>query len=424
MDTTSDRLTRPVKVRGLLLNPPDGGGPRPVYVNDDDDWLTIYRHPNLHVVCLTTACPTRLIAKQMQKSGLRFFARMGEHECDHHLTELPLEPDDVEIDPVAPGAGGGPESAEHLWVKGRLFAIATKHLHQTAIVEESMTRADVYLPDSGIVLEYQRWATDFEKRSQQRRDAGATRTIWLLPTEESHRPSFQMAVRHEGAMYLAVLSMEDYKRTLRPWEHPEDNRLAGLYVSGSVVRFNSDDGRLERRGHSLYGVLDEIISGKRILTEVPVYTKKTKTTTRERVWVLTEDLARLRAARASQLPQLPCEVPTEPEPDHVPLDPDTASPTPSAATPSGPEPPSQPDPAAEAQATAPVSVSPTPPVPAPSEPSTPVLQDLTAHTRLAVPLPAHARPTEPATPPPPAEITASEPTRSLWSRITAWFRRQ
>lgn len=423
MVTTSDRRTKPVKVRGLLLNPPDGGGPRPVYVNDDDDWLTIYRHPNLLVTCLTPSCPTRLIAKQMSKTGLRFFAHMSKPGCDHHLTNLPLEPDDVEIDPVAPGTGGGPESAEHLWVKGRLFTIATKYLHQAAVVEESMTRADVYLPDAGIVLEYQRWATDFEKRSQQRRDAGATRTIWLLPTEESHQSSFQEAVGREGAMYLAVLSKEDHKRTLRPWEHPEDNRLARLYVSGSVVRFNSEDGRLERHGRSLYRVLDEIISGERILTEAPVYTKKTKTTTRERVWVLTEDLARLRAARASQVPQLPCKVPTEPEPDHVPLDPDTASPTPSAATPSGPEPPSQPDPAAEAQATAPVSVSPTPPVPAPSEPSTPVLQDLTAHTRLAVPLPAHARPTEPATPPPPAEITASEPTRSLWSRITAWFRR-
>lgn len=69
MVTTSDRRTKPVKVRGLLLNPPDGGGPRPVYVNDDDDWLTIYRHPNLLVTCLTTDCPTRLIAKQMSKTG-------------------------------------------------------------------------------------------------------------------------------------------------------------------------------------------------------------------------------------------------------------------------------------------------------------------------------------------------------------------
>lgn len=423
MVTTSDRRTTPVKVRGLLLNPPDGGGPRPVYVNDDDDWLTIHLQRHLHVTCLTPDCPTRLIAKQMSKTGLRFFAHMSKPGCDHHLTNLPLEPDDVEIDPVAPGTGGGPESAEHLWVKGRLFTIATKVLNQTAVVEESMTRADVYLPDAGIVLEYQRWATDFEKRSQQRRDAGATRTIWLLSDLSGQPASFSHAVRHEGAMYLAVAHRNNRWDDLRPWEHPEDNRRAWLYVSGSVVRLDRKHGRLTRDRLSLAAVLDEIISGERILTEAPVYTKKTKTTTRERVWVLTEDLARLRAARASQLPQLPCKVPTEPEPDHVPLDPDTASPTPSAATPSGPEPPSQPDPAAEAQATAPVSVSPTPPVPAPSEPSTPVLQDLTAHTRLAVPLPAHARPTEPATPPPPAEITASEPTRSLWSRITAWFRR-
>ena len=400
MATASDRRTKPVKVRGLLLNPPDGGGPRPVYVNDDDDWLTIYRHPNLHVVCLTTDCPTRLIAKQMQKSGLRFFARQGEHECDHHVSELPLEPDDVEIDPVAPGTGGGPESAEHLWVKGRLFSIATKYLHQAAIVEESMTRADVYLPDSGIVLEYQRWVTDFEKRSQQRRDAGATRTIWLLPAEESNQPSFKKAVRHEGAMYLAVLSKANNKQTLRPWEHPEDGRLAGLYVSGSVVRFNSKHGRLERHGHSLFSVLGEILSGKRILAEAPVYAIGAKVTYRSLVWVLTEDLARVRALRASRVPQPPPAEPAEPEVVDAAPDLCPAPPTPSLSAPVEPVTVGVPDGATD-----------TPEVQEVQEVQD--VQDVQEATGIL----------ECLAPPPPADATPPEPARSLWARIAAWFHR-
>lgn len=390
MSTASDHRTKPVKVRGLLLNPPDGGAPRPVYVNDYDDWAAIHRQPHVRVACLVPGCPTRLIAKQMSRSGLRFFANKTKNSCDHNQTRLPLEPDDVEINPWAPGAaGGGPESAEHLWVKGRLFTIATKVLHQTAVVEESMTRADVYLPDAKIVLEYQRWATDFKKRSQQRRDAGAARTIWLVPDWSDQKSSFSQAVRYEGAMYLAVLSKNDYNQELRPWEHPEDNRLARLYVSGPVVRLDTEHHRLAYARFSLVRVLKEILSGERVFTEAPVYTKSTKKTTRKRVWVRTEDLARIRAARETQRPWLPSAATAEPELYRAPLPP--ASPTsPAAAIP---------------------------------EPGPLVQQDLAADTQPATPVPEPARPTEHSAPPPPADVTSSTPRQSLWSRIAAWVRR-
>ena len=234
--------TKPVRVRGLLLEPPDGGGPREVYVNNDDDWAVFYRHPKVKVACLEPDCRGLLTAKQMSKSGLRFFARQS-GSCSHFLTDLPIEPGEIEMAPSALGTGGGPEGAEHLWVKGRLYTIAKKCLDEDPIVEESMTHGDVLLAKSGLVLEYQRWATDFEGRSRDRLKAGARDTIWLVPGELDQKRAFQSAVSH-GAMYLNVVDRENSFARLTPWEHHEQNKDAVLHVSGSIVAYDNELRRL------------------------------------------------------------------------------------------------------------------------------------------------------------------------------------
>ena len=288
MSTTGAR-TIPVRVRGLLLNPPDGGGPREVYVNDDDAWALIYKQPDVKVACLDPGCATLLTAKQMSRSGLRFFARRS-GDCSHFVTGLPIESDEVKINPMAPGTGGGPEGDEHLWVKGRLYTIARTRLGEDPIVEESMTHADVFLARSKLVLEYQRWTTEFDKRSQARLQAGAHGTIWLVPDRPSHKTSFRAAVRR-GAMYLEVVDRQDRRRHLEPRHHPQQNRDARLYVSGSIVTYDYTLESLVRHSRPLDVVLREIIAGERVLEWVDVYTKSSGRTSTIRAWVLKSDLA-------------------------------------------------------------------------------------------------------------------------------------
>ena len=282
---------KPVRVRGLLLEPPDGGGPREVYVNNDDDWEVFYRHPKVKVACLEPDCRGLLTAKQMSKSGLRFFARQS-GSCSHFLTDLPIEPGEIEMAPSAPGTGGGPEGAEHLWVKGRLYTIAKKCLDEDPVVEESMTHGDVLLAKSGLVLEYQRWATDFEGRSRDRLKAGARDTIWLVPERLHKKRAFRYAVKH-GAMYLKVVDREKPSTSLTPWEHHEQNKNAVLHVSGSIVSFDSNLRRLVRQLRPLDVVLREIIAGERVLAQqVSVYTKTKNCSWPIDAWVLKSDLAR------------------------------------------------------------------------------------------------------------------------------------
>ncbi|MCT2024474.1 hypothetical protein [Dermabacter hominis] len=282
--------TKPVRVRGLLLEPPDGGDPREVYVNDDNDWEVFYRNPKAKVACLDPDCPGLLTAKQMSKSGLRYFARKS-GSCSHFLTDLPIEQGETEIDPTARGAGGGPEGAEHLWVKGRLYTIAKKCLDEDPVVEESTTHADVLLAKSGLVLEYQRWDTDFNGRSMARLEAGASKTIWLVPDENNGKRAFQSAV-NDGAMYLNVVDRNDPQLHLKPWERHEQNKHAVLRVSGSIVSYDSNLGRLVRRSRPLDVVLREIIAGDRVCLRERVYNKKKGRTATISAWVLKSDLAR------------------------------------------------------------------------------------------------------------------------------------
>ncbi len=293
-----------MRIRGLVLNPTGAAGPVEVCVNDQADWELIYKNPAIRVKCLVKSCDTLLTAKRMSRSGLRFLAvRSG--GCSHNLVEMRLERREVEQDPSDLVGGGGPEGHEHLWMKGRLFKIA-QSLGAEAVVEHSLTRADVFLPGHNLVLEYQRWSTDFRGRTAQRSSTGAARTVWMFPWQPPNAPrtrtlkSFNNEVFEHGGIYVAVRNKDDRSQLQRPWEDASQERTARLYASGSIAVFDPHRRALIRKELSLATVLAEILGGKRVLAHAVVLTKNNGHRARKRVWVLCEDLARAEAAREEQ----------------------------------------------------------------------------------------------------------------------------
>lgn len=292
--------TQRVKIRGLVLDLPGVDGPIEVCVNDHADWALIYKNPAVRVKCLVESCGTLLVAKRMSRSGLRFLAvRLG--GCSHNLVEMRVESGEIEQDPSTLVGGGGPEGDEHLWMKVRLFKIAQR-LGAEAVIEHSPTRADVYLPEQNLVLEYQRWNTDFLRRTVQRSSAGAARTIWMFPWQQPGAPrdrmliAFNSEVFEHGGIYVAVRNKDNRRELQRPWEDDSQERTARLYASGSIAVFDLNRGALVRNELSLATVLAQIISGARVLTWAVVLTKRTGLEKRARVWALRDDLARAEAA--------------------------------------------------------------------------------------------------------------------------------
>lgn len=300
----SSHRTKLVRIRGRALDPPSGNGPIEVCVNNQDDWNLIYKTPAIHVKCSVESCDTLLTAKRMSRSGLRFFAvRSG--NCSHNLVEMPVGQDEVVQDPSKLAGGGGPEGKEHLWIKGRLFKIARK-LGIPAVVEHSLTRADVFLPEQELVLEYQRWDTNFRYRTAQRAAAGAARTVWMLPWQPPNAPrtkalmEFNREVFQHGGIYVAVRNKDDRHKIQRPWENSAQERTARLYASGSIVAFDHRLGALVRQERSLATVLSQIINGERLLAQAPVLNKSRGQQATAYVWVLHDDLRRAVDAQKSR----------------------------------------------------------------------------------------------------------------------------
>lgn len=296
--------TKLVRIRGLALNPPTGNGPIEVCVNIQSDWDMIYKTPSTHVKCSVESCDTLLTAKRMSRSGLRFFAvRSG--GCSHNLVEMPVGQDEVAQDPSKLAGGGGPEGEEHLWIKVRLFKIARK-LGVQAVVEHSLTRADVFLPERKLVLEYQRWATDFRNRTAQRAAAGAKDTVWMFPWQPPGAPQtkaikeFNREDFQHGGIYVAARNKDARQILERPWENLAQERTARLYASGSIAVFDQKLGTLVRKELSLATVLSQIINRERVLARVPVLTKSSGQMITASVWVLHDDLRRAVAARKNR----------------------------------------------------------------------------------------------------------------------------
>ena len=280
-----------------------------------------------------------------------------------------------------------------------------------------MTHGDVLLAKSGLVLEYQRWATDFEGRSRDRLKAGARDTIWLVPERLHKKRAFWSAVEH-GAMYLKVVDREKPSTSLTPWEHHEQNKNAVLHVSGSIVSFDSSNRCLMRQPRPLDVVLREIIAGERVLAQqVSVYTKTKNCSWPIDAWVLKSDLARWHEEQRRR--SAPAEINIRKAP---PATESTKAPAPEPAAPS----PETPVAAEQPQATELVH-------PEPQEHDNQWLTPTTSGEKVNPWLIA-----VPATPPEatkpvaliPASIAPESPKprkleesvhRTVWDRIVAWF---
>lgn len=321
--------TRQVKIRGLIMDLPGAEEPVEVCVNDQADWELIYKNPAVHVKCIVSSCDTMLMAKRMSASGLRFLAvRSG--GCDHNQVEMPVNPGEIEQDPATIAGGGGPEGVEHLWIKGRLYRIA-KTLGAKAEVEHFPTHGDVFLPEHDLVLEYQRWNTDFATRTMQRTTAGAARTIWLFPTELPERApkSLSAAIRKEvfqnGGIYVSVLNPSDNYAPQKPWEDSSQERTARLFARGSIAEFDPDRQALIYTSRSLATILAEILSGERVLQQAPVWKKRFRRLEMARVWVLRSDLELSSAAQSRRRSNSPSassnhtssDRPNEPRPEQA-----------------------------------------------------------------------------------------------------------
>lgn len=293
--------TQNVRLRGLLIDLPGTQGPVEVYVGDQSDWELIYRNPAVRVKCLVDSCDTLLTAKRMSRSGLRFLAvRSG--GCAHNLSALQIGRAEVEQDATKLEGGGGPEGDEHLWIKGRLYKIA-RALGAVAVVEDSLTYADVLLPEHDLALEYQRWNSDFAYRTAQRRLAGAKRTLWLFPSNPPQglssvaRKKITREVFGNGGIYLAVLNKDDYDESQKPWENPAQERSARLYASGSIAAYDQGRRTLVRTRRSMATVMNEIIEEERVLVEAQVWSNREVREVKSLVWVRRDDFDRALAAR-------------------------------------------------------------------------------------------------------------------------------
>jgi len=171
------------------------------------------------------------------------------------------------------GRGGGPESAEHEWMKLRLTRIARK-LGYTATPEHSPTHADVFVHEVSYCLEVQLNPTQFHNRTAAREAKGA-KVCWLiregLDTEKALKALFGLP-----AVRFRVVDRDDPGRLLAPWDHPTDRDLAHrarLRVFGTVAHALGADKRSDPAARGVtwfrtgtmdgFQFLEEILSGQR-----------------------------------------------------------------------------------------------------------------------------------------------------------------
>ncbi len=223
------------RMKRHALTQPDSG--RVLWVGDDGDWSRMRASPAPRLVCPADGCGDPLHAVQTAK-GTRFlrWSRSG-GGCPHWWT--------------APSGGGGPESAQHLWLKARLASICLE-LGWSAVPEDPTTRADVWLPQRRLALEVQLRRSDLLRRTRARYEAGASCVVWFV----APRVTLSRSLFMTPALRLAVVSAADAARDVQPWI---DGEPARLVVFGPIWRWR--DWRLATGRVSAYGFLAELLTG-------------------------------------------------------------------------------------------------------------------------------------------------------------------
>ena len=138
----------------------------PLWVGDPDDWALVRHKPRPPLVCPEPGCEVELISYENlnnQYNPRIFKFKSVNRSCDHWFVH---------------GGGGGPESAQHEWMKLRLTRIA-KILGYTATLEHAPAYADVFVRDVSFCLEVQFNPTQFRQRTKSREGKGA-KVCWLI----------------------------------------------------------------------------------------------------------------------------------------------------------------------------------------------------------------------------------------------------
>jgi hypothetical protein len=196
----------------------------------------------------------------------------------------------------AGGRGGGPESAQHEWMKLRLTRIASK-LGYNATPEHAPTHADVFVHEASFCLEVQLNPTQFRKRTAVREAKGA-KVCWLiregLDSEKALKALFGLP-----AVRFRVIDRDEPGRLVTPWDDPGDRDLAHrarLEVFATVAHAPRADKRPDAgmplgtwfRTGTMDGFefLEEILSGRRRWYRPKTLGHKTG------LWALKTDVAR------------------------------------------------------------------------------------------------------------------------------------
>jgi hypothetical protein len=232
----------------------------PLWVGDPDDWALVRQQPRPPLVCPEPGCQVELIYYENlnnQYNPRIFKFKSVDRSCDHWSS---------------PGVGGGPESAQHEWLKLRLTRIATR-LGYTATAEHAPTKADVFVHEASFCLEIQLNATQFRLRTATREAKGA-KVCWLiregLDSEKTLKALFGLP-----AVRFRVVDKLDPGRLLAPWQHPSERdlaRRARLEVFATIAHALPAQRRHPAMGRATWfrtGTMDglqfleEILSGRR-----------------------------------------------------------------------------------------------------------------------------------------------------------------
>jgi len=265
----------------------------PLWAGDPDDWALVRRKPKPPLICPEPGGDVELISYENpgnQHNPRIFKFKADGRTCDHWADR---------------GKGGGPESAQHEWMKYRLTRIA-RRLGYTATPEHPPTRADVFVHEPSYCLEVQLVPTQFPRRTAARQNRG-TSVCWLI-REGLDAPAARHALFQLPAVRFRIIDQDNPKgRLLAPWDHPDDTGLARracLQVFGTVAhppRENQRPGspasgpRWFRTGTmDGYQFLAEILSGRRTWYPPGQLDRLTG------LWALDTDVARYRGFRSQR----------------------------------------------------------------------------------------------------------------------------
>lgn len=252
---------------------------RPLWVWDAEDWKLMQTMAEGQLVCPHPACTTSFTKPIENKHGTRFLRDMPGASCSHYL-------------PREHGEGGGPVSAQHRWLQGRLARIC-ELLGYDVFPEHPETNSDVFVETARFAIEVQRWTTKFEERTRKREQVEGVRVLWLL-TEDLNSRRANSALFTLPAARIRVHARDDHSKRLAPWLNPTEEKQAILSVYATVATLHRETCRLGTGFFDAYKFLKEILSGHRRWHPpgTPGLPKP-----RAGAWVLDEDMERIRNPR-------------------------------------------------------------------------------------------------------------------------------